>query len=74
MASKSESPVPRSSAGTRLGDGSCEAAVSKTELSTERPIEERLQRRFGISPEVARVLADLTAQHGAFFSREVRCG
>jgi hypothetical protein len=74
MPQKSVSPVPRSSAGTGLGEGSCEAAVSNTELSTERLIEERLQRRFGISPEVARVLADLMAQHGGFFSREVRCG
>jgi hypothetical protein len=64
------SPAPRGSAGAGLGDGSCEAAVSSTELTTDRLIEERLKTRFGLSPERARAIASL-AQLG---SREARHG
>jgi hypothetical protein len=55
-------------------EGTCVAAVSSTQASTDRPIEERLQRRFGLSRELARALADLMDQHAGLLSEEARCG
>ncbi len=70
MAAQEKSPAPQCNAEAGLGAGTCVVAVSNTEPNTDRLIEERLQRQFGLTPERARTVADL-AQLG---SRETRHG
>ncbi len=73
MAAQEKSPDQRC-AGAGLGAGSCVAAVSSTRASLDRLIEERLQRRYGFSRELARAVADLMDQHAGLLSEETRCG
>ncbi len=73
MAAEKKSPDQRC-AGAGLGAGSCVAAVSSTQASTDRLIEDRLQRRFGLSRELARAVADLMDQHAGLLAEETRCG
>jgi hypothetical protein len=72
--SKSMSSTPRWGADAGLGAGTCAVAVSSTQASTDRLIEDHLQRRFGLSPELARVVADLMDQHAGLLEEETRCG
>ncbi len=58
----------------RSTGGSCEAAVFSAEPPIDCVTAERLKSRFGFAPELARVLAELMAQHGGLASQEVRCG
>lgn len=59
MTQKKMNPAPRISAGTGFGLDTCGQPVSDPNNTTSPVIVERLRRRFGLSREVAIVVAAL---------------